>query len=311
MKIGAVITAAGMSSRMGKFKPMLSIGSISVAERVIATLQQSGISQIVVVTGYNADVLERHLAKSGVIFLRNENYETTEMFDSACIGLSYLRRKCSRILFTPVDIPLFRSDTVEELLKKHSDVVYPIHSGTKGHPILLSAKAIDLILDYKGEGGLSGALHRLDISEDFIYTEDEGILYDADTPEEFDSLLEYHNSQLIRPVIKLSLEKEKRFFDEHIALLFELIDETQSVKTACQRMQISYSKGWNILNSIESQAGIPLVFRKQGGSGGGGSGLTPEGRLLLEHYRQYEKAMREASMDLYEEYLSDLLKNNG
>ena len=37
MQIGALIVAAGMSSRMGDFKPMLSIGSISVAQRVIAT----------------------------------------------------------------------------------------------------------------------------------------------------------------------------------------------------------------------------------------------------------------------------------
>lgn len=308
MKVGAVIVAAGMSSRMGKFKPMLSLGSISVAQRIIATLQQSGVPQIVVVTGYNADELERHLAKSGVIFLRNENYKNTEMFDSACIGLRYLRKKCDRVLFTPVDIPLFRADTVEELLKKRGDVVYPICYGMKGHPILLSSRAIDLILDYNGEGGLAGALQKLDISEAYAYIEDEGILYDADTPEEFNDLLEYHNSQLMRPVVKLSLEKERRFFDQHIALLLELIDETHSVKTACQRMQVSYSKGWKTLNSIEEQAGFDLVLRRQGGARGGSSSLTPEGRLLLERYRQYEKAMKKASVELYEKYLSDVLK---
>lgn len=308
MKVGAVITAAGMSSRMGDFKPMLSIGSISVAQRVIATLQQAGVFQIVVVTGYNADVLEKHLAKSGVIFLRNEDYKNTEMFDSACIGLNYLKNKCNRVLFTPVDIPLFRADTVKKLLKKRSDVVYPICCGIKGHPILLSSKAINLILDYNGEGGLAKALKQLDISEGFVYIEDEGILYDADTPEEFDKLLEYHNNQLMRPVIKLSLEKESRFFDSNIALLLELIDETKSVKTACQRMQVSYSKGWKTLNSIEAQAGFDLVLRKQGGSRGGSSSLTPEGKLLLEQYRKYEKAMKEASIELYEKYLSEILK---
>ena len=31
MQTGAVIVAAGMSSRMGDFKPMLNIGSISIA----------------------------------------------------------------------------------------------------------------------------------------------------------------------------------------------------------------------------------------------------------------------------------------
>ena len=35
MKIAALIVAAGMSSRMGEFKPMLSIGSISIAQRVV------------------------------------------------------------------------------------------------------------------------------------------------------------------------------------------------------------------------------------------------------------------------------------
>ena len=107
METGAVVVAAGMSSRMGDFKPMLSIGEISVAQRVVATLRQAGAERVVVVTGYNADELERHLSKSGAVFVRNEEYRTTEMFDSALIGLKYIRGKCDRILFTPVDVPLF------------------------------------------------------------------------------------------------------------------------------------------------------------------------------------------------------------
>lgn len=308
MKIGAAITAAGMSSKIGEFKPMQSSGSISVAQRIIATLQQSGVSRIVFVTGYKADELERHLAKSGVIFLRNENYKDTEMFDSACIGLRYLRRKCDRILFTPVDIPLFRADTVEELLKEPADIVYPVCAGSKGHPILLSPKAIDGILNYKGEGGIAGALEHIDASEALVPIDDLGILYDADTPIESEKLLEDHNSQLMRPVVKLSLEKESRFFDQQTAMLLELIDETGSVKTACRRIQMSYSQGWKTLNSIETQAGFDLISRQQGGARGGSSSLTPEGKLLLSRYRQYEKAMKETALELYEKYLSDILK---
>ena len=104
MEIGAVITAAGMSSRMGEFKPMLSIGTISIAQRVTATLRQAGAEKMVMVTGNNAEELERHLSKSRVIFLRNENYASTQMFDSAKIGLEYLRGKCDVVLFTPVGI---------------------------------------------------------------------------------------------------------------------------------------------------------------------------------------------------------------
>ena len=97
----ALIVAAGMSSRMGDFKPMLTIGEMSIAERVITTFQQAGVTRIVVVTGYQAELLERHLAGREVVFLRNERYRETQMFDSACIGLQYLRGKCDRVLFTP------------------------------------------------------------------------------------------------------------------------------------------------------------------------------------------------------------------
>ena len=67
--VGAVVVAAGMSSRMGDFKPMLNIGAISIAQRVIATLRQAGAQYIVVVTGFNADALEHHLAGNGLVFL--------------------------------------------------------------------------------------------------------------------------------------------------------------------------------------------------------------------------------------------------
>ena len=65
MQTAALIVAAGMTSRMGDFKPMQSIGSISIAQRVVATFQQAGIRKIVMVTGFNAVTLERHLAGSG------------------------------------------------------------------------------------------------------------------------------------------------------------------------------------------------------------------------------------------------------
>ena len=48
MQTGALIVAAGKSSRKGDFKPMLQLGSISIAQRVINNFRQAGISKIVV-----------------------------------------------------------------------------------------------------------------------------------------------------------------------------------------------------------------------------------------------------------------------
>ena len=211
MEIGALIVAAGMSRRMGEFKPMLSIGSISVAQRVIATLSQAGVSKIVMVTGYNATILERHLAGNGLIFLRNENYETTQMFDSVKIGLEYLYGKCDKVLFTPVDVPLFTAKTVKTILDSGADLAAPFCEGRQGHPIVIANALIPEILKDRGEMGLNGAMDRCSTPLLRIDVEDFGTVHDADTPEDFSQLLDYHNSQLVRPVVGVFLLRKNPF----------------------------------------------------------------------------------------------------
>ena len=308
MDTGAVVVAAGMSSRMGDFKPMLSIGSISVAQRVVATLKQAGAARVVVVTGYNAEELERHLASSGVVFLRNENYRTTHMFDSALIGLRYLRDKCRQVLFTPVDIPLFTAATVDALLTSGAELACPVCGGTRGHPILMSANVIDRVLEDSGESGLDGALSRCGVPMTLVEVDDPGILHDADTPEDYRELLRMHNSQLTRPVVQVSICREKRFLDPRVAMLLTLTDETQSVRAACQRMQLSYSSGWNAINLLEKELGYPVVARTQGGQRGGRSSLTEKGRALLRAYEAYTLRLRAMADELFVQYFPDLFK---
>ncbi|MCR5795014.1 MAG: NTP transferase domain-containing protein [Solobacterium sp.] len=309
MRTGAVITAAGMSSRMGDFKPMLSIGGISIAERVIATLQQSGATEIVMVTGFNAEVLEHHLASRGVVFLRNEQYENTTMFDSACLGLSYIRDKCDRVLFTPVDIPLFTSSTVRRLMESDADVAVPVCDGKPGHPTLISCALIGSILADPGNDGLRGALQRCGAETVRIPVEDKGILHDADTPEDYADLLRYHNMQLVRPVVDVSLVKEKPFFDSRLAMLFRQVEETGSVRSACKRVQMSYSSCWNVIRTLESQLQRPLIERNQGGAGKRRSHLTADGKKLLTLYEEYSAALRDDARRLYDEYFREFFSS--
>ena len=306
MTIGAVITAAGMSSRMGDFKPMMNIGSISIAHRVIATLKQAGAELVVVVTGYRADELERHLSPDRVIFLRNNRYDQTQMFDSAVIGLDFMRTKCDRVLFTPVDIPLFTADTVTELLSHSGDVVIPLCGGMPGHPIVMTAQTADRIVCDSGEGGLSGAIERCAESVEYVCVRDGGILHDADTPEDYRALLAFHNRQILRPVVNISLTAQNTFFDSKIAMLLFLIDNTSSVSLACKQMQISYSTGWKLINSSEKELGFPLVNRCQGGANGSKTTLTPEGGELLRRYRDFSAKLRMRADDLFEECFHDI-----
>jgi len=302
MEIGALIVAAGMSKRMGEFKPMLSIGSISVAQRVVATLSQAGVSKIVMVTGYNATMLERHLSGNGIIFLRNENYKTTQMFDSVKIGLSYLLDKCDKVLFTPVDVPLFTAGTVKAILDSGAALACPMCEGKQGHPILIAEHLLQEILLDCGEQGLKGAMDRCSEPLVRIDVNDPGTIHDADTPEDYASLVDYHNSQLVRPVMNVALAREMPFFDSRVAVLLTLIDETSSVRTACQRMQISYSSGWNLIRTLESQLKFSLILRSQGGIGGGMSILSEDGRKLLQLFNDYQNELRTQADVLFEKY---------
>lgn len=302
MKTGGVIVAAGMSSRINTFKPMLKIGSITMVHRIISTLQQAGVSPIVIITGNQGEILEKHVASKNVICLRNEYYESTEMFDSAKIGLKYLEDKCEQIIFTTVDIPLYTKNTVIELINSSGDLVLPCYQNKSGHPIRIKNTLIAEILKYEGNEGLKGACKRATNAKSLVEVDDRGILFDVDTKEDFDDLLEWHNKQIFHPRLQLSLAKEQAFFDERTALLLKLINYTNSVRYGCGQMNISYSKAWSMINLMEGQLGYSVVHRKPGGVNGGYTTLTEKGLELIKRYSEFEEEANKAVNDIFAQY---------
>ena len=190
MKAGAVITAAGKSSRMGSFKPLLKIGSFTAAEHVIRNFHAAGIMDIALVTGSNAEELENSLKRLNVIFLRNEMYEHNEMFDSVKIGLNHMKDTCDRIFLTPVDAPLFAPDTVKLLLNSKANVGIPVYKKETGRPIILDSDAVKKILAYSGSGGLRDVITKLSLDIEYVETGDHGMLFDMDTPEDYRKIIE-------------------------------------------------------------------------------------------------------------------------
>lgn len=300
MKTGAVIVAAGMSSGGASFKPTRPVGSISAAKRIISTLQQAGVEPIVLVTGNQADALEKHVSKMGVICLRNEDYETTEMFDSAKIGLSYLADKCDQILFTPVDVPLFTAETVRRLAASGSRLASPTYNNKAGHPLLLSAGMVERILAYHGSGGMRGAVMNCGLPTARIPVDDAGVLIDVEEPEDYRELLRKHNARLFRPLVRVLLAREEAFFGPGSAMLLRLIESTGSVRVACLLMNLSYSKSWKMINKMERELGYPVLIRRQGGASGGNSMLTERGRALVESYDEFRKEVEEAALAIFQ-----------
>lgn len=197
MKIGALISAAGMSKRMNNFKQLMTIGDLTLIEHTILEFRHAGILDIVVITGHRYEEVEKILSPYDVILLHNESYQTSDMFASVKIGLDYFKDKVDRLFFTPGDIPLFSPETVSRLLEKTGDLICPSYHGKSGHPLLIDAKLIPKLLAFNGEGGLSGACKSTGAKLISLETDDPGIIFDADTKDDFSRLEELYYSRII------------------------------------------------------------------------------------------------------------------
>ena len=297
---GGIIVATGKTSGKNELHPLLKIGSITAVKRIVLTFQQVGISPIVVITGHGAEEIEHDLADYGVIFLRNSQYENSQMFDSAKIGLDYLLNKCDQVIFNPVNIQMFSPETIQRMIESGEKLLSPSYHGKTGHPLLISSELIPRILKYDGNMGMRGAIQNIGIEKQWVEIEDEGILHDTDDIDRFDQLLKKHNQHILHPFVRISIEKESLFFNSRTKLLLILIQDTNSVRSACRHIALSYSKAWNMLNELEQELGYAVVERKHGGSNGGKTYLTKEGIEFLEKYQQFELNVRKYAKDEFD-----------
>ena len=191
--LAAIILAAGYSSRMGAFKPLLPFGESTVLERAVALFRSAGIDDIRVVVGHRADDLLPLLEQLQVRPLLNEQYQEG-MFSSVVTAAASLEAENGAFFLLPVDIPLVRRETVELLAQSYGEcgkgIVYPAVRGTRGHPPLISASYRGSILSWHGNGGLKALLMQFEGDSATVETGDEGILPDMDTPEDYERLRE-------------------------------------------------------------------------------------------------------------------------
>lgn len=303
---GGVIVAAGNTNKSGRVSPLLQIGSISIIKRIVLTFQQADISPIVVITGFQSLEIEQHLADYGVVFLKNDEFESSDKLRSAKIGLDFLKDKCNKVIFTPVTIPMYTSNTLRGLIETDKKLVVPSYQGRAGHPLLLDCSLIPTILEYEGNEGMRGAIKELSTKKDYLEVNDKGIILEAEEIERVDELLHLHNENLLHPFVRISIEKEFAFFNSRAKLLLILIEETHSVKGACKHMALSCGKAWNMINEMEEALGYRVVERRHGGSRGGKTSLSEKGKQFLAKYEKYEEDVKQYAVshfyNIFEEF---------
>lgn len=195
MKLAAIILAAGLSSRMGGIKPLMTLGGDSLLAYCARLLRQGGVEEATVVTGLRHEGVAEEARRLGLTVVCNPHYEEG-MFSSLLAALPSLAGVDGCFLL-PVDIPLVRPATVARLAAAFdgSQTLIPSFQGRPGHPPLLAAGLLPKIAAYRGPGGLQGLLATLPPQAmRRVAVWDRGILLDADTPEDMRVL----QSRLIR-----------------------------------------------------------------------------------------------------------------
>ena len=301
MNATAIILAAGEPRQMSLFQPMLKLNGKSVIRRQIEAFRMAGVQDILIVTGYHAGMLERHLLGESVRFVKNEDYATTDMMASVQCGLRALGSDCDRALITPGDVPYLHVQTIEKLLRSQKPVAIPSFEGNAGHPAMVRKSCFASLLSYSGERGLRDALSLWKRETEFIPTDENGMLIDINTEQDYQRE-QREQTPALSPTLTAALTIQVRDvgLDERGIRLLECIELEQSLQRGAARAEISYSNAWLLLNRMEEALGCRLVERKLGGATGGGSNLTEDGLAWVKRYRRLEQKLKEDLLAIQE-----------
>lgn len=66
--------------------------------------------------------------------------------------------------------------------------------------------------------------------------------------------------------------------------LLKAVEELGSLNKAAKKLNISYKKAWDLIQSVNETAQKPMITTTTGGSGGGGMTLTDYGKTMIAQY---------------------------
>ncbi|NLT96486.1 MAG: NTP transferase domain-containing protein [Clostridia bacterium] len=191
-KLAALILAAGYSSRMGEFKPLLPLNGEPVIARTVSCFRAAGITDVRVVAGYRANDLLPLLNRLGVKTIINEKFDCG-MFSSVLTGLQTFDSELEGFFLMPGDIPRVKSQTIETLIAKYKQsdyrVFYPTYQGRRGHPPLITRPCFSRISAQDYSGNLRLVLQEFENESCDVECTDEGVLMDMDTPEDYQKII--------------------------------------------------------------------------------------------------------------------------
>lgn len=187
-RVGAVVLAAGRSTRMGKENKLLELldGKPIVRLAVDAALASQA-APVVVVTGHDSQAVEQALAGCRITLVHNAAYEEG-LSGSLRRGLAALPEQVEGAVICLGDMPRVTPRVIDRLIgafapKAGRSICVPTVNGRRGNPVLLDRSLFAEVSTLTGDTGAKPLVTRHAEATVEVAIAEEGVLLDVDTPE--------------------------------------------------------------------------------------------------------------------------------
>lgn len=189
--IGAIVMAAGMSSRMaalGKPKVLLPwANGKTILEHIIDQLVLARVQYITVVVGNRADEVRALAERRGANVVLNRDYKTGEMLSSLKVGLRAQPAHVAAALVVLGDQPRIQPKIVGQVMMAYAegrgDLVAPSYQMRRGHPLLIDRRYWADLLALPDDGNPRQVINAHPMA--YVNVDNDSVLRDVDTPDDY------------------------------------------------------------------------------------------------------------------------------
>lgn len=186
--VSCIVMASGHSKRLGRDKLFVVYGGKTLLEITLERLKKTSVDEIILV--YRDKKALEIAKKHSIGHVYNGNSEVGQS-ESIKHGIKACDTGTDGYMFTVVDQPFMKSETVDELLTKFREdtgkIVLPISGGKRGNPVIFPSNYREELLALTGDiGGKSVIEKHLD-SLKYVQVEKEE-LFDIDIEEDLAAL---------------------------------------------------------------------------------------------------------------------------
>jgi molybdenum cofactor cytidylyltransferase len=190
--IGAIILAAGGSSRFGQAKQLLSFHGESLVRRAVRTVIEAGCACVAVVVGDARDRIEIELRETPAVIVENPEWRRGLGTSIRC-GLRHLLRsqpELDAVVLLACDQPFVDASVITSLIAQRENsgklIVACSYANTLGIPALFARSCFESLLVLPDDSGAKALIESR--SADVAQIEFEKGAIDIDTPADFERI---------------------------------------------------------------------------------------------------------------------------